>query len=173
MPGAWGTGGDRKENEKGFVEESQDLRGQTAPYGFDVSELRKGINALPYADGNISNFLQGFGLEAPYRYYVSKALNTLDLLKDGGPTDRGRQLVSRPGQSKAILQDAILKYPPYSNIIRTCAVDETMRASVRLQHIGQQLAAQKGVTRGIARRAAHSFAAFISSRGRRNVFWPG
>jgi hypothetical protein len=158
------AGDDGKGTGKGS---SKNLRsaGTDVPYGFDLSELRKGLNALPYADGNISNFYKSLGLDAPNRYYVSKALNTLGLLKDGSPTDLGKEFVKKPGQSKAILQDAILKYPPYSNIIKACAVDETMRASVKLQRITQQLAAEKGVTKGIARRAASSFAALITEAG--------
>jgi len=150
--------GDTKKGRTNFQGQATDL-----PYGFAAKEFKQGLEALPYADGNIAAFHKALNLQAPTYNYVSKALRTLGLLsQEGNRSPIGQEYVDSPGKHKEILTQLITKYSAYQSIFKACAVDESLRTSVSFRWISDKLAAEKKVTGYLAKSAATSFSALIT-----------
>jgi hypothetical protein len=163
MPGneGRGSGEEKRDGKKGHT----NFQGQATdlPYGFALKEFKRGLEALPYADGDIAAFHKALNLKSPTSNYVSKALRTLGLLsKEANRSTIGQEYVDSPAKRKAIIVQLIRKYPAYDSILKACAVDESMRTAVSFRWIGDKLAAEKKVTGYVAKSAAKSFSALVT-----------
>jgi hypothetical protein len=141
-------------------------QGTDLPYGFTTSDLKRGLAALPYADGNIASFHRHLNLKSPVKNYVSKVLRTLGFLEGGNLADLGQQYVnSTEAKRPQIVAQAILKYPAYATVLKACDVDTSLHGSVSLTWVTQKLATDKHVSKTIAPRAAQAFAALVTEAG--------
>jgi hypothetical protein len=87
------------------------------------------------------------------------------LLNEGYLSDLGREYVNSPARHADIIAAIMRKYPAYDGIVKACDIDESLRASVPLRWVTDKLAAEKHVSKSIARRAAHAFGALVSEAG--------
>jgi hypothetical protein len=174
MPKSAGGAGVRK-GDNGKSRLNVHSGGTGLPYGFDLQEIRRGSNALPYADGSVSNFHRCLSLGKPMDSYVSKALRTLGFLDRGRRSELGEQYVNAPTKARraAIIARALLNYPPYRGAIATCDVDPSLQRSVSFKWVAEKLAAEKRVSKDVARRAAHAFGTLITEAGFGNVAGQG
>lgn len=149
-------------------------QGTDLPYGFTVSDLGRGLAALPYADRNIASFHRHLNLKSPVKNYVSKVLRTLGFLEAGNLTDLGQRYVSSAEVGRPqILAQAILKYPAYATVIKACDVDPSLHESVSHVWVAQKLATDKHVSKRVASSAAHAFSAPITEAGFGTVYGEG